>query len=119
MRYQSLDETPKQAAEKVTAFGQQGRQGRFFAAGRGAFLRFWPGVGRRLQQHSIDRKMLGVQKPLHLRQAEEGRQKLLRDRVRVSRRSRFLEKVEASKTNQRNSMSNSNRSTSCRSEQIE
>jgi hypothetical protein len=45
----------------------------------------------------------------------------------VSRRSRFLEKVEASKTasssdsptNQRNSMSNSSRSTSCRSERIE
>jgi hypothetical protein len=45
----------------------------------------------------------------------------------VSKRSRFFEKVEASKTfssidsptNQRNSMSNSSRSTSCRSERIE
>jgi hypothetical protein len=45
----------------------------------------------------------------------------------VSRRSRFFEKVEASNTlssidnptNQRNSMSNSRRSTSCRSERIE
>jgi hypothetical protein len=45
----------------------------------------------------------------------------------VSKRSRFFEKVEASNTlssidsptNQPNSMSNSSRSTSCRSERIE
>ena len=33
------------------------------------------------QQRSIDRKMLGAQKPLHLRQAEQRRQKLLRHLV--------------------------------------
>ena len=34
-----------------------------------------------LQQRSVDRKMLRAQKPLHLRQAEERRQKPLRDLV--------------------------------------
>src|SRR6185312_1856519 len=34
------------------------------------------------QHRSIDRKMLRAQKPLHLRQAEQRRQKLLRDLVR-------------------------------------
>ena len=31
------------------------------------------------QHRAIDRKMLGAQKPLHLRQAKQRRQKLLRD----------------------------------------
>jgi hypothetical protein len=35
----------------------------------------------RIQHRPIDRKMLGAQKPLHLRQADERRQKLLRDLV--------------------------------------
>ena len=69
--------------------------------------------------------MLRAQKPLHFRQGEQRSEKPLRDLVREQAVA-FLEKVEAPKTfssiesptNQRNSMSNSIRSTNCRSERI-
>ncbi len=95
-----------------------------------------PSLGRKLfidpglQQSPVDRKMLRAQQPLHLRQSEQRTQKALRDLVREQAvavlGARFLENVDASKTfssiesptNQRNSMSNSIRSTNCRSERI-
>ena len=70
--------------------------------------------------------MLGAQKPLHLRQAEERRQKLLRDlmgeqAVAVLREGRGVENLLVDRKSDKpaNSMLNSSRSTSCRSERSE